>query len=248
MNTETVAYGWEVAAGEDLLALAGTLRRELGTVHRSLVIAQVAVHAAVAIDEADAAGLPRRDAAIFDALDRYARFEEDLASGLVQGASPSMSLTFDTDPETGLLYMWGHMHFSQYVRAIDNLDVGTFMPHWDENGPAERPYGISSTEWSRRGAVWERVLRGAPPQEAAGRMILAVGSPTPDHSLLTEAGAVFAALPDDEQRAHHRAALTPGVPAPPDYTEYRSRVQESVAVARSLLKPITLADISGAAS
>lgn len=248
MNTETVAYGWELNAGTDLMALAADLRSELEAVHRSLVVAQVAVHAAVAIDEADAAGEPRRDAAIFDALARYARFEEDLASGLAQGASPSMSLTFDTDPETGLLYMWGQMHFSQYVRSIDDLEVGRFLPHWDENGPAERPYGISAGEWERRGMIWDRVLRSAPPQGTAGRMILAIGSHLPDHSLLTEAGAVYDALPDDEQRAHHRITLMPGMPVPPDYTEYRTRIQEAVIHARSLLKPITFNDIAGAAS
>lgn len=248
MNTETIAYGWEINAGTDILALIGTLRGELETVHRSLVVAQLAVHAALAIDEADAAGVPRRDAAIFDAMERYTRFEENLASGLVQGVSPSMSLTFDTDPETGLLYMWAQVHFSQYVRTIDNLEVGVFLPHWDELGPAERPYGVSEKEWERRGRIWERVLRAAPPQDTAGRIMLAIGSHLPDHSLLTEASAVYDALPDDEQRAHHRLTLMPGMPVPPDYTEYRAQIQEAVIGARALLKPITFNDIAGAAS
>lgn len=249
MNTETIAYGWAVTPGTELMELVSLLRATLEPVHRALVIEQIAVHAALAIDEADAAGVPRRGAAMFDALARFTAYEDELASGLANGASPVMSLSFDTDPETDQLYVWGHMHFAQYVRAIDELGVGEYWPHWNESAErAERPYGVSSKQWNLRGEVWERVLRAVPAAEVAGRITLAIGSHIPDPSLLTEPQSIFDALPDEEQRARHWVSRMPGRPVPPDLSAFHARLHEQSAAARAALKPITFHDIAGAAS
>lgn len=246
MSQVPMTFGWQAHEGTELMDLIQTLREALEPVHRSLVVARMALHAADVIDEADMAGLPRRSAVIFDALQRQTRAESETDSGLREGHPLTAQLLFDTDPETRRLYLWGDVRYAAYARAVDETGAAAWFPYWSESA-AGRPYGTTAAAWQERSLIWGRVLRGMDPADPSGRASLFIGSP-PGAGMLTEAKAVFEALPTVEERVIRWMDRDPERPAPPDMTAYRQEMTLRAQHIHESLKTINYEDIAGAAS
>lgn len=247
MSTAAVPFGW-AADSTDLLSLVESLRSGLEPVHRSLAIGHIALHAADVIDEADMTGAPRRQAVIFDALERQARTEGEIASGETGGHPLPVTIMFDTDPEDSTLYFWGEIHFEAYARRIDNMGVGSWYPYWPEvSGRSGRPYGVTEAQWQTRAETWSRVLRGIPAGDTARRMSITIGEPS-GLELLTEARAVHEAIPSLDERVVRWMGKDPARPVPPDAAAYYTLVEDRAREVREHLTPIRYEDIAGASS
>lgn len=242
-----MTFGWQAHEGTELMDLIETLREALEPVHRDLVVARMALHAADVIDEADMAGVPRRSAVIFDALQRQTRAEAETASGLGEGHPLTAQLLFDTDPATRRLYLWGDVHYAAYARAVDETGTATWFPYWSETTVAARPYGITAARWHERSVIWDRVLRGTDPANPSGRASLFIGSPS-GPGMLSEAQAVFKALPTVEERVIRWMDRDPERPVPPDLSDYRREMTARAQHIHTSLKTINYEDIAGAAS
>lgn len=247
MSLAPMTFGWQAHEDIELMGLIQTLREALEPVHRGLVVARMARHAADVIDEADMTGTPRRSAVIFDALHRQTRAEAEAASGLREGHPLAAQLLFDTDPETSRLYLWGDVHYAAYARAVDETGAASWFPHWSESTAAGRPYGITAAEWQERAGIWERVLRGTDPADPSGRASLYIGSPA-GPGMLSEAQAVFEALPTVEERVVRWLDRDPERPVPPDLAGYHQEMTERARHIHTSLKTISYEDIAGAAS
>lgn len=246
-----VPHGYRLAPGTDLLELAGRLRAVMEPIRNRIEIDQVAEFASKFLDEADLAGTPRPASVIFDAVQAQSVHVGQILSGEHSCALCTVSVAVSDDPDTGELYALMFFKYSAFGSALDEMEIGTYYPYWNEEAVEDRrPIGVSAAEWERRAAIWHRVLRGANPHDPHSMFQIKVGSPFPGVDLISNAAEVFEAIPTMEQRVHHavhelhnsqdfqsHSEVMAFVAAMPEHQE---RIQNS-------LKPITLEDIAGGA-
>lgn len=246
-----VPHGYRLDPGTDLLDLAARLREVLEPIRDRIEIDQVAEFAVKLLDEADLAGKPRPESVIFDAVQAQAVHVGQILSGEHGCALANASVAVSDDPDTGELYALMFFRHEAYGSALDEMEIGTYYPYWNEEEVEDRrPVGVSAAEWKRRAAIWGRVLRGVDPHDPHSMFQIKIGSPHPGMDLVTHAAEVFAAMPTTEQRINHALhelqnsqeftshsevmAFVASLP------EHQQRIHDS-------LKSITLEDIAGGA-
>jgi hypothetical protein len=246
-----VPHGYRLAPGTNVLELAARLRETMEPIRNRIEIDQVAEFAAKFLDAADLAGTPRPASVIFDAVQAQAVHVGQILSGEHSCALNQLSVAVSDDPDTGELYALMFFHHEPYGAALDEMEIGTYYPYWNEEAVEDRrPVGVSAAEWGRRADVWGRVLRGADPHEPHSMFQIKLGTPYPGMDLVTHAAEVFEAMPTIDQRVHHalhelhssqefhsQSDVMAFVASMPEHQE---RIQGS-------LKPITLEDIAGGA-
>lgn len=247
-----VPHGYRLNPGTDLLDLAARLRETMEPIRDRIEIDEVAEFAAKFLDAADLAGTPRPEAVIFDAVQAQTVHVGQILSGEHGCAPITMSMTVSDDPETGEMYALMFLSHEAYGAAMDELEIGTYYPYWNEDAAEERrPVGVSAAEWVRRAAVWGRVLRGTDPHDPYSMFQIKVGSPLPGMDLITHAAEVFAAMPSIEGRISHALHSLQGsqeFATPSEVMAFVAAIPEHQERIQASLKPITLEDIAGSAT
>lgn len=247
-----VPHGYRLDPGTDLIDLAARLRTVMEPIRDRIEIRQVAEFAAKLLDAADLSGEARPAAVIFDAVQAQAEHIGQILSGEHGCPLPVLSVAVCDDPQSGELYALAFHRLEDYGRALDEMEMGEYYPYWNEEALDERrPVGVSAAEWGRRAAVWTRALRGTDPHEPHGMYRITVGSMFPDMNLVTRAEEVLAAMPSTEQRlnhAMHELHHAQDFSSPSELMAFAASVPAHAERIKSLLKPITLADITGGAA
>jgi hypothetical protein len=246
-----VPHGYRLESGTNILELAERLRTTMAPIRNRIEIEQVAEFAAKFLDAADLAGTPRPASVIFDAVQAQALHVGQILSGEHSCALPIVSVAVSDDPETGELYALMFFRHEAFGTALDEMEIGTYYPYWNEEDVEDRrPVGVSAAEWERRAQVWERVLRGADPHNPHSMFQIKVGSPFPGMDLVTHATEVFAAMPNHDQRVHHalhELHSSQEFHSPSEVMAFAASMPEHQERIENSLKPITLEDIAGGA-
>ena len=244
-----VLNGYRLPEGTDLVVLAETLRTLFAPIRDTLEIREVAGHAARIINEADLDGKERRQAVIFDAVQAHYEHVQQIISGEHDCALTTANIAVGDDPETGRLYLLAFHRRREYAEAIDDNEIGEYFPYYDEEAAGmPRPAGIAKKAWDNRGAIWERVLRGAPASDPDGMFRISLGRTLPDMDMVMRAGEVLAAIPDLDVRAmtavenfaHSQQFTSMG-----ELFEFQAALPAKLESIRASLKPITLEDLVG---
>jgi hypothetical protein len=244
-----VLNGYRLPEGTDLIVLAETLRTLFAPIRDTLEIQQVAGHAARIINEADIEGTERRQAVIFDAVQAHYEHVSKIVSGEHDCALTTANIAVSDDPETGRLYMLVFHRYREYAEAIDDAELAEYFPYFDEEAAGmNRPAGISKKAWDDRGAVWKRVLRGAPAGDPDGMFRIALGRTLPDMDMVMRAGEVLAAIPDLEVRAIAAVedfANGQQFASMGELMEFQAALPAKLESIRASLRPITIEDLVG---
>jgi hypothetical protein len=249
MSDLNIQQGYRLGDGVDIFALCGQVRAVIEPIHRDIQLREIAQQAAMILDQADLDGTDRPASVVFAAFDGHNRHVGQIAAGEHDCAATRLSLSFGTDPETGTVYALADTDFQVYADALIDMDFGTYFPYWDEAEGGPRPYGIRSSDWESRAAIWQRVLRGAEPEDPHTMLRLDVGALYADIDLLNDQGAILAAMPDLNARINvalnRMKSLTFGSPA--ELVAFMTTMPARAEEIRTRLRPITLEDLTGVA-
>lgn len=242
-----IRQGYRLGDGVDLFSLAEQVRAVIAPIHRDIVIHMIAQKAATILDQADLDGTDRPESVVFAAFDKHNEHVGQIASGDHPCAPSRLSLSFGTDPATGIAYAAADTSFQMYADALVNMGFGTYYPYWDESEGGARPFGIRDEEWEARGETWTRVLRGADPSDPHTMLRLDVGPLFADIDLLNDPEAILAAIPDMGSRVNLALNRLQSLSfdSPGELVAFMATVPAQVEAIRTKLRPITIGDLTG---
>ncbi|HEX9227520.1 MAG TPA: hypothetical protein VF885_12830 [Arthrobacter sp.] len=249
MSDLNIRQGYRLGGGVDLFQICEQVRAVAEPIHREIQLREIAQQAAMILDQADLDGSERPASVVFAAFDGHNKHIGQIVSGEHDCATTRLSLSFGTDPETGIVYALADTDFQAYADALIDMEFGTYFPYWNEAEGGPRPFGIRSADWESRAAIWNRVLRGADAADPHSMLRLDIGALYADIDLLNDQEAILAAMPNMGARINVALNRIKSMTfeSPGELVAFMSSMPAQAESIRTRLRPITLEDLTGVA-